>query len=120
MRKLFLVLVVILSLVSLGAFEIKPQGCITVNNGSNRFLAFHSKMMQEQYTLSTYFKNWKIVASIDKPMPEGAKVLIKVLSKKGKSLGLIDLSDGSQKSVVIGYGKVVEMSPGHFLHRYFR
>ena len=103
MRKCLLVLTVCLSLVSIGAYELKPQGFITVNNGSNRFLAFHSKMIQQQYTLSTYFANWKITASIDEPMPAGAKLLIKVSSKKGTSLGIIDLSDGTPKNVVVGY-----------------
>jgi hypothetical protein len=85
-------------------------GCITVNNGSNRFLAFHSKTMVQHYSLLTNFKNWKITASIDEPMPAGAKLLIKVSSKKGTSLGLVDLSDGTPKNVVVGCDKTVETS----------
>jgi hypothetical protein len=101
-------LVVMTSIVSLGAFEIKPLGSISVNNGSNRFLAFHSKMVERHYNLSTYSQNWKIIASIDEPMPAKTKLLIQVSSKKGTSLGIIDLSDGTPKNVVIGNGKVVE------------
>jgi hypothetical protein len=101
-------LVVMTSIVSLGAFEIKPLGSISVNNGSNRFLAFHSKMVERHYNLSTYSQNWKIIASIDEPMPARTKLLIQVSSKKGASLGIVDLSDGTPKNVVIGNGKVVE------------
>ena len=108
MRKCLLVLVIFVSLASLGAFEIKPLGFITVNNGSNRFLAFHSKMIERSYNLSTYYKNWKIIASIDEPMPAKTKLLIQMSSKNGTSLGIVDLSDGTPKNVVIGYGKVVE------------
>ena len=50
------------------------------------------------------------MASIDEPMPDGAKLLIKVSSKKGESLGIVDLSDGTPKSVVVGYDKVIETS----------
>jgi hypothetical protein len=96
------------SIASLGAFEIKNLGFITVNNGSNRFLAFHSKMIERSYNLSTYYKNWKIIASIDEPMPARTKLLIQMSSKNGTSLGIVDLSDGTPKNVVIGYGKVVE------------
>jgi len=102
------VLVIFVSFASLGAFEIKPLGFITVNNGSNRFLAFHSKMIERSYNLSTYYKNWKIIASIDEPMPARTKLLIQMSSKNGTSLGIVDLSDGTPKNVVIGYGKVVE------------
>jgi hypothetical protein len=108
MRKCLLVLVIFVSFASLGAFEIKPLGFITVNNGSNRFLAFHSKMIERSYNLSTYYKNWKIIASIDEPMPAKTKLLIQMSSKNGTSLGIVDLSDGTPKNVVIGYGKVVE------------
>ena len=108
MRKCLLVLVIFVSIVSLGSFAIKPDGFITVNHGSNRFLAFHSKMTERHYNLSTYSNNWKIIASIDEPMPAGAKLLIQVSSKKGSSLGIIDLSDGTPKNVVIGYGKVID------------
>ncbi|MCX6120389.1 MAG: hypothetical protein NTX44_02065 [Ignavibacteriales bacterium] len=104
---LFLLLVMT-AIVSLGAFEIKPFGSISVNNGSNRFLAFHSKMVEGHYNLSTYSQNWKILASIDEPMPARTKLLIQVSSKKGTSLGIVDLSDGTPKNVVIGNGKVVE------------
>ena len=110
MRKWLLVLAFFVSMVSIGAYEIKPQGFITVNNGSNRFLAFHSKSLQQHYTLLTNFENWKIIASIDEPMPSGTKLLINVSSKKGQSLGIIDLSDGTPKNVVVGYGKTVETS----------
>jgi hypothetical protein len=109
MRKCLLVLVIFVSIASLGAFEIKPEGFIMVNNRSNRFLAFHSKMIQQHYNLSTYSKNWKIIASIDEPMPARTKLLIQVSSKKGTSLGIVDLSDGTPKNVVIGYGKVVDI-----------
>jgi hypothetical protein len=102
--------VIIVSIASLGAFEIKPRGFIAVNNGSNRFLAFYSKMIQQHYDLSTNFKNWKIMASIDEPMPAGTKLIIKVSSMKGTSLGIVDLSDGTPKNVVIGYGKAIETS----------
>ena len=108
MRKSLLVLVIFVSIASLGAFEIKNLGFITVNNGSNRFLAFHSKMIERSYNLSTYYKNWKIIASIDEPMPAKTKLLIQMSSKNGTSLGIVDLSDGTPKNVVIGYGKVVE------------
>ena len=108
MRKCLFVLVIFLSIASLGAFEVKPLSFISVNNGSNRFLAFHSKMVERHYNLSTYSKNWKIIASIDEPMPVRTKLLIKVSSMKGTSLGIVDLSDGTPKNVVIGYGKVVE------------
>jgi hypothetical protein len=108
MRKCLLVLVIFLSIASLGAFEVKLEGFITVNNGSNRFLAFHSKMIERHYNLSTYSKNWKIIASIDEPMPARTKLLIQVSSKKGTSLGIVDLSDGTPKNVVVGYGKVFE------------
>ncbi len=108
MRKCLFVLVIFLSIASLGAFEVKPLSFISVNNGSNRFLAFHSKMIERHYNLSTYSKNWKIIASIDEPMPVRTKLLIKVSSIKGTSLGIVDLSDGTPKNVVIGYGKVVE------------
>jgi hypothetical protein len=111
MRKCLLAaLVIFASFASIGAYELNPQGFITVNNGSNRFLAFHSKMTPQHYTLSTTFKNWKIIASIDEPMPAGTKLFIKVSSKMGTSLGIVDLSDGTTKSVVVGYGKVVEAS----------
>ena len=108
MRKCLFVLVILVSLASLGAFEMKPAGFITVNNGSNRFLAFYSKMTERSYNLSTYYKNWKIIASIDEPMPARTKLLIQMSSKNGTSLGIVDLSDGTPKNVVIGYGKVVE------------
>jgi hypothetical protein len=101
-------LVAITSIVSLGAFELKLWGSISVNNGSNRFLAFHSKMVEQHYNLSTYSQNWKIIASIDEPMPANTKLFIQVSSKKGESLGVVDLSDGTPKNVVIGNGKVVE------------
>ncbi|MGD0038636.1 MAG: hypothetical protein ABSC53_15220 [Bacteroidota bacterium] len=101
-------LAVMTAIGSIGAFEIKPLGFISVNNGSNRFLAFHSKMVERHYNLSTYSKNWKIIASIDEPMPARTKLLIQVSSKKGTSLGIVDLSDGTPKNVVIGNGKAVE------------
>jgi hypothetical protein len=101
-------LIILVSIVSLGAFAIKSEGFITVNNGSNRFLAFHSKITETHYNLSTYSNNWKIVASIDEPMPASSKLLIQVSSKKGTSLGVIDLSDGIPKSVVVGFGKAIE------------
>jgi hypothetical protein len=41
-------------------------------------------------------------------MPVRTKLLIQVSSKKGTSLGIVDLSDGTPKNVVIGNGKVVE------------
>jgi hypothetical protein len=108
MRNCLFVLVILVSIASLGAIETKLEGFITVNNGSNRFIAFHSKMTERHYNLSTYCKNWKIIASIDEPMPAKTKLLIQVSSQKGASLGIVDLSDGTPKSVVIGYGKVVE------------
>jgi hypothetical protein len=101
-------LVVFLFLASLGAYEIKPQGFISVNEGSNRFIVFHSKMQQKHYNLTTYSKNWKIFASIDEPMPAGSKCIIEVMSKKGKSLGIVDLSDGTPKRVVVGNGQAVD------------
>jgi hypothetical protein len=101
-------LVVLTAIASLGAFEIKPLSFISVNTGSNRFLVFHSKMVERHYNLSTYSQNWKIIASIDEPMPARTKLLIQVSSKKGTSLGIVDLSDGTPKNVVVGYGKVVE------------
>ena len=107
-NKSLLVLIIFVSIVSFGAFEIKPEGFISVNNGSNRFLAFHSKMIERHYNLSTNSNNWKIMASIDEPMPASTKLLIQVSSKKGTSLGIIDLSDGTPKNVVIGYGKVID------------
>jgi len=109
MRKSLLALVLFVSIASLGAYEMKPLGFISVNNGSNRFLAFHSKMVERSYNLSTYSTNWKIIASIDEPMPGRTKLLIQVSSKKGTSLGIVDLSDGTPKNVVIGNGKVVEI-----------
>jgi hypothetical protein len=108
MRKIILVLAIFLSLASIGAYEFSPQGFITLNNGTNKFLAFHSKMIQRQYNLTTHFNNWKIIASIDEPMPAGTNLFIKVSSLKGTSLGIVDLSNGSPKSVVVGYGKVFE------------
>ena len=108
MRKSLLALVLFVSIASIGAYEMKPLGFISVNNGSNRFLAFHSKMVERHYNLSTYSKNWKIIASIDEAMPARTKLLIQVSSKKGTSLGIVDLSDGTPKNVVIGNGKVVE------------
>lgn len=108
MRKCLLALVFFVSIASVGAYEMMPLGIISVNNGSNRFLAFHGKMVERYYNLSTYSKNWKIIASIDEPMPAKTKFLIQVSSKKGTSLGIIDLSDGTPKNVVIGNGKVVE------------
>jgi hypothetical protein len=108
MRQCFLVLVIFLSIASIGAYEMKPLGFISVNNGSNRFLAFHSKMVERHYNLSTCSKNWKIIASIDEPMPVRTKLFIQVSSEKGTSLGIVDLSDGTPKNVVIGNGKVVE------------
>jgi hypothetical protein len=108
MRNCLFFLIILISIASLGSFAIKPEGFITVNNGSNRFLAFHSKMIEQHYNLSAYSNNWKIVASIDEPMPANAKLLIQVSSKKGTSLGIVDLSDGTPKSVVVGYGKAIE------------
>ncbi len=108
MRKCLLVLVFFLSIASLGAYEIRLLGFISVNNGSNRFLAFHSKMVEQHYNLSTYSNNWKIMASINKPMPAKTKLLIQVSSEKGTSFGIVDLSDGIPKNVVIGHGKVIE------------
>ena len=108
MRQCLLALVFFVSIVSIGAYEMKPLGFISVNNGSNRFLAFHSKMVERHYNLSAYSNNWKIIASIDEPMPAKTKLLIQVSSKKGTSLGIVDLSDGTPKNVVIGNGKVVE------------
>jgi hypothetical protein len=109
MRNIFLGLVVFLSIVSIGAFERKPQGFITVNDCSNRFIVFHSKMIQKHYNLTTYSHNWKIVASIDEPMPAGTKCFINVSSMKGISLGRVDLSDGTAKRVVFGNGKAVDI-----------
>ena len=108
MRQCLLALVFFVSIASIGAYEMKPLGFISVNNGSNRFLAFHSKMVERHYNLSTYSNNWKIIASIDEPMPAKTKLLIQVSSKKGTSLGIVDLSDGTPKNVVIGNGNVVE------------
>ena len=108
MRQCLLALVFFVSIASIGAYEMKPLGFISVNNGSNRFLAFHSKMVERHYNLSTYTNNWKIIASIDEPMPVRTKLLIQVSSKKGTSLGIVDLSDGTPKNVVVGNGKVVE------------
>ncbi len=101
-------LAIMITIASLGAFEIKPLGFISVNNGSNRFFAFHSKRVVRHYNLSTYSNNWKIIASIDEPMPAKTKLLIQVSSEKGTSFGIVDLSDGIPKNVVIGNGKVVE------------
>jgi hypothetical protein len=109
MRKSIAGLVVFLSIVSIGAYEIKPQGFITVNENSNRFIVFHGKMIQKHYNLTTYSHKWKIVASIDEPMPPGSKCFIKVSSKKGLSLGNVELSDGTAKRVVFGYGSAVDM-----------
>ncbi len=110
MKRLLGIFLVIISIVSLGTFSIKPQGIITINNGSNKFCAFQNKTSEQHYNLQTNFKNWKITATIDEPMPAGTKLLIKVSSKKGASLGVVDLSDGSPKTVVVGYDKTVETS----------
>jgi|WetSurMetagenome_2_1015567.scaffolds.fasta_scaffold36187_1 hypothetical protein len=109
MRKYLLLLVVFVSIISIGAYEIKPQGFITVNDGQNRFLVFHSKMIEKHYNLTTYSNNWKISASIDEPMPVGTKCFINVSTKKGTSLGIVDLSDGTPKWVVVGNCKAVEI-----------
>lgn len=114
MRNYLFAIVILVSIASLGAFEIKSRGLISVNNGPNRFLAFNSKMLERHYNLTTNFKNWKIIASIDEPMPVGTKLLIKVSSIKGTSLEVVDLSDGTPKNVVVGYGKVVETGQNIF------
>jgi len=108
MKTRLTVLAMFVFVVSIGAYEIKHVGFVSVNNGSNQFLVFHHKMKQQDYNLSTHSKQWKIMAFIDEPMPLGSKLLINALSEKGTSLGPVDLSDGIPKNVVVGYGNAVE------------
>jgi hypothetical protein len=42
-------------------------------------------------------------------MPVGTKCFINVSTKKGTSLGIVDLSDGTPKWVVVGNCKAVEI-----------
>ena len=108
MKTRLTVLAMFVFVASIGAYEIKHVGFVSVNNGSNHFVVFHNKLIQQVYNLSTHSKQWEIMAFIDEPMPSGSRLFIKALSEKGTSLGSIELSDGIPRNVVVGYGDAVE------------
>lgn len=58
------------------------------------------------YSMMTNLDNMKIVASIDNPMPEGTRLMMKLESSKGSSSGLVDVSNAmSPVEVVTALGK---------------
>jgi hypothetical protein len=59
-----------------------------------------------KYSLVTNVDNMKIVASISDRMPAGTKLMIKMLSSKAASAGLVDVSNAlTPVDVVTGIGK---------------
>jgi len=61
----------------------------------------HSK-----YSMMTNLENMKIVASINSPMPDGTRLMMKLESSKGLSNGFVDVSSAmSPVEVVSGLGK---------------
>lgn len=59
-----------------------------------------------RYSLTTNSDNMKIVASLDDKMPAGTKLMVKLLSSKAASMGLIDLSGAlSPVDVVTGLSR---------------
>ena len=58
------------------------------------------------YSMMTNLDNMKIVASINDPMPEGTRLMMKLESSKGSSSGLVDVSNAmSPVEVVTALGK---------------
>ena len=58
------------------------------------------------YSMMTNLDNMKIVASINNPMPEGTRLMMKLESSKGSSSGLVDVSNAmSPVEVVTALGK---------------
>ncbi len=55
-----------------------------------------------QYRLLTNIDNLKISASIDKPMPRGSSLLIRLRSSNGMSQGAVDISRAMTSSEVVG------------------
>ena len=58
------------------------------------------------YSMMTNLDNMKIVASINDPMPEGTRLMMKLESSKGSSSGFVDVSNAmSPVEVVTALGK---------------
>ncbi|MBF8296371.1 MAG: hypothetical protein HW389_2916 [Bacteroidetes bacterium] len=58
------------------------------------------------YSMMTNLDNMKIVASINNPMPEGTRLMMKLESSKGSSNGFVDVSSAmSPVEVVTALGK---------------
>lgn len=46
-----------------------------------------------QYSITTNLENMKIVASINQQMPPGTKLMVSLASRKGVSVGVVDISN---------------------------
>jgi hypothetical protein len=59
-----------------------------------------------KYSMLTNLENMKIVASINGPMPQGTKLMVKLETSAGLSNGFVDVSSASTPvDVVTGIGK---------------
>lgn len=77
---------------------------ITDTNGGSEVLSVSDN--STKYSMVTNLENMKIVASIDNPMPQGTKLLVKLESEAGVSGGFVDVSSAlAPVEVVTGISK---------------
>lgn len=96
--------------------EVKPITQIKINGNPHAFLIQDPPAGANEYATasdnSTSYSflsnidNMKIVASIDNPMPFGTKLMINLGSTKGKSQGIVDISNAlTPVTTVSGVGR---------------
>lgn len=100
--------------------EVKPITKISVSGSPNPLIISDAVAGSEltsvsdastKYSLTTNLDNMKIVASISDRMPTGTKLMVSLSSRKGSSVGLVDLSGAlTPVDVVTGISKCSEVN----------
>jgi len=95
--------------------EVKPMTKIAVSGNPGALYITDASVGSDELTVSdnhskysmvTNLDNMKIVASIDSPMPDGTRLMMKLETSKGMSNGFVDVSKAmSPVEVVTGLGK---------------
>jgi len=95
--------------------EVKPitkiavsgnPGALLITDGTSGSDVLSASDNNSKYSMMTNLDNMKIVASINTPMPNGTRLMIKLESTRGLSNGFVDVSNAmSPVEVVSGLGK---------------
>lgn len=88
--------------VQLVTMEVKPIAKISVSGNPGALVVNVARAGTEpvsvkdehtRYSITTNLENMKIVASINQQMPPGTRLMMSLASSKGKSVGVVDISN---------------------------